>query len=127
MPVPLDPFLRAKAVRYLLLGWRLQAIADEIHCSLKLIYDIQMNMWRFESSPTRPRLRKTGRPRDITGFFELLHPRAFGPHLPAFELPAVPFRPDPSSPALSASFQPPDAVWRSFVVVEQQEAVNFDV
>ncbi len=23
-------------------------------------------MWRFEGSPTRPRLRKTGRPRDIT-------------------------------------------------------------
>ena len=66
MPVPLDPFLRAKAVRYLLLGWRPQTIADEIHYSLRLIYDIQMNMWRFEGSPTRPRLRKTGRPRDIT-------------------------------------------------------------
>src|SRR6266536_4976174 len=66
MPVPLDPFLRSKAVRYLLLDWQAERIADELHCSAVSIYRIQTNMWRYKGSPTRSRLRKIGRPRDIT-------------------------------------------------------------
>ena len=66
MSVPLDPFLRSKAVRYLLLGWQTESIADKLHYSVALIYRIQINMWRYDGSPTRSRFRKMGRSRDIT-------------------------------------------------------------
>jgi hypothetical protein len=41
----LDPFQRAKAVRYLLLGWRPDAIADEIHCHQATVYRIKRNLY----------------------------------------------------------------------------------
>ncbi len=66
MPVPLDFFLRSKVVRYLFLGWQAERIADELYCSAVSIYRIQTNIWRYEGSPTRSRLRKIGRSRDIT-------------------------------------------------------------
>ena len=66
MFVSLDLFLRLKAVRYLFLGWQAESIADELYYSIASIYRIQTNIWRYDGSLTRSRLRKIDRPRDIT-------------------------------------------------------------
>jgi transposase len=62
---PLDAVRRAKAVRFLLLGWRPDQIAREIYCEVRTIYRMRNNIWMFDS-PCKPHYRKIGRPRDIT-------------------------------------------------------------
>jgi hypothetical protein len=61
----LDPYRRAKAVRYLLLRWRPEAIAREINCSKTTIFNMQRNLWLYGST-RRPFRRVMGCPRKIT-------------------------------------------------------------
>jgi transposase len=61
----LDAFQRAKAVRYLLLGWRPDAIASEIRCHLVTVYRMERNLYIWGSA-TKPRIRTIGQPRKLT-------------------------------------------------------------
>ena len=62
---PLDDWQRAKAVRYLLLGWHPREIAEECRCSLQTIYNIRNNLWMYGTA-IPPRDRVLGRPLRIT-------------------------------------------------------------
>jgi transposase len=61
----LDPMRRARAVQYLLLGWRPDDIAQDLHCDRSTIYRMQCNLWMY-NSPYRPRCQTTGCPRKMT-------------------------------------------------------------
>jgi len=65
MTGPLPPSLRARILRFLLLGWRPNAIALEVHCGKSVIYNIKQNLFIY-SSPFRPQFRPKGAPRKIT-------------------------------------------------------------
>jgi hypothetical protein len=61
----LDPFQRAKAVRYLLLQWPVDEIARAIHCDPSTIYRMQRNLWMYGSA-VKPQRRQRGCPFKIT-------------------------------------------------------------
>ena len=65
MTGPLPAALRSRILRLLQLNWRPDAIAAEVHCSVRTIYRMQENIFMF-GSPFAPHRRQTGRPRDIT-------------------------------------------------------------
>lgn len=65
MTRPLAPALRALIPRFLLLAWRPDAIALEVHCSAKVVYSIEQNLFMY-GSPFRPQFRPKGAPRKIT-------------------------------------------------------------
>lgn len=62
---PLPASVRSKIIRYLLLHWRPDAIAAEVHCGVSTVYVIQENLFIY-GSPSRPRLRQTGAPRKVS-------------------------------------------------------------
>jgi len=64
MPAALPPVLRSRIVRYLLLHWRPKAIADEVHCGVRTVYEIQENMFIY-GSPFKHRRRVAGGPRKV--------------------------------------------------------------
>ena len=51
---------RADIVRLLKLGWRLDAIVEQLHVSRTTVYNTENYLMRY-SQPIRPRVRKTGR------------------------------------------------------------------
>jgi hypothetical protein len=61
----IDPMRRAKAVQYLLLGWRPDDIAREIHCDVNTIYRMQRNLWMY-NAPYASRRQIMGCPRKMT-------------------------------------------------------------
>jgi hypothetical protein len=48
MIASLSSFIQFKIVRYLLLHWRSNAIAAEVHCHVCVIYKIQANLFIYE-------------------------------------------------------------------------------
>ena len=64
MPAALPLALRSRIVRYLLLHWRSQSIADEVHCGLRTVYEIQENLFIYGSA-FKPRRRVMGGPRKV--------------------------------------------------------------
>lgn len=65
MTKPLAPALRSKIVRYLLLHWRPDLIANEVHCHVATVYRIQESLFIY-GTPFRPQLRPHGAPRKLT-------------------------------------------------------------
>ncbi len=64
MTDPLAPTLRSKILRLLLLHWRSDAIAEEVHCHFTTVYRIQENLFMY-GSPFRSQFRFKGAPRKI--------------------------------------------------------------
>ena len=62
MTKPLAPALRSKIVRYLLLQWRPDLIAAEVHCHVATVYRIQESLMIY-GTPFRPQFRPKGGPR----------------------------------------------------------------
>jgi len=52
---------RARILRYLLLGWRPHAIAEECNVGERTVYNIEENLFRY-GSIVKPRYRMLGRP-----------------------------------------------------------------
>jgi hypothetical protein len=65
MTFALDPPRRARAVRCLLLQWRPDDIAREVHCPVNTIYNLRRNLWMY-GTPTKSPVRTRGRPRKMT-------------------------------------------------------------
>ena len=64
MGAPLPPTVRSKIVRLLLLHWRPDAIAEAVHCNHNAVYEMQSNIFLYES-PRAPSFRSTGPPRVV--------------------------------------------------------------
>ena len=64
MPGPLPASLRSKILRLLLLQWAPWAIAEEVHCCPATVYNIQENLFMY-NSPFRPQFRPKGAPRKV--------------------------------------------------------------
>ncbi len=64
MPGPLPASLRSKILRLLLLHWAPWAIAEEVHCCPATVYNIQENLFMY-NSPFRPQFRPKGAPRKV--------------------------------------------------------------
>jgi transposase len=62
---PIDPARRADMVRLLELGWRPDAVAEQLHVSRATVYNTERNLMRY-GQPIRPRVRKAGRPAALT-------------------------------------------------------------
>lgn len=60
----LPPSIRSRIVRYLLLHWRPDAIAHEVHCGTSTVYYTQANLFMY-GSPFRPQFRPKGMPRKL--------------------------------------------------------------
>lgn len=60
----LPPAIRSKMLRLLLLNWRPDAIAQEVHCHVTTVYRMQENMLMY-GSPMAPHRRQEGRPRKM--------------------------------------------------------------
>ena len=60
-----DPARRADMVRLLELGWRPDAIAEQLHVSRATVYNTERNLMRY-GQPVRPHVRKAGRPAALT-------------------------------------------------------------
>ena len=60
----LPPHIRSRIVRYLLLHWRPDNIAEEVHCHIATVYRIQENLFVYGSA-YRPQFRPKGAPRVI--------------------------------------------------------------
>ncbi len=60
----LAPALRSKILRLLLLHWRPDVIAEEVHCHFTTVYRIQKNLFIYGSS-FRPQFRSKDAPRKI--------------------------------------------------------------
>ena len=58
---PINPARHADMVRLLELGWRPDAVAEQVHVSRATVYNTERNLMRY-SQPIRPRVRKAGRP-----------------------------------------------------------------
>ena len=56
----IDPARRADMVRLLELGWRPDAIAEQLHVSRTTVYNTENYLIRY-GQPIRPYVRKTGR------------------------------------------------------------------
>ena len=69
MGAPIPTTMRSKIVRYLLLHWRPDAIAAEVHCGLTTVYAIQSNLFIY-GSPCRPSIRQKGAPRRVSKAME---------------------------------------------------------
>jgi len=65
MTGPLAPSLRARILRFLLLGWRPNTITLEVHYSTRVVYNIEQNLFMYSSS-FRPQFRPKGGPRKVT-------------------------------------------------------------
>jgi transposase len=61
----LDPPRRAKVVRYLLLQWRPDDIAREVHCHVNTIYNLRRNLWMYGMS-SKSSVRTRGSPHKMT-------------------------------------------------------------
>src|SRR5436309_8956504 len=59
------PEKHAQMLRYLLLGWRSDAIAEECHVGVSTVYEMQSNLMRY-GNITKPHLRLLGWPRKLT-------------------------------------------------------------
>ncbi len=64
MTGPLAPTLRSKILRLLLLHWRPDAIAEEVHCHFTTVYRFQENLFMY-GSPFRSQFRSKGAPRKV--------------------------------------------------------------
>ncbi len=64
MPGPLPASLRSRILRLLLLHWAPWAIAEEVHCCPATVYNIQENLFMY-NSPFRPQFRPKGAPRKV--------------------------------------------------------------
>ncbi len=64
MPAILPPTIRSRIVRYLLLHWSPNAIADEMHCGVRTVQTIRENMFIY-GLPFRPQTRKREGPRKV--------------------------------------------------------------
>lgn len=54
--------MRSKIVRYLLLHWRSDVIAAEVHCNTAIVYNIQFNLFIYDSScPPKTRRKNASR------------------------------------------------------------------
>ena len=62
----IDPARRADMVRLLALGWRPDAIAEQLHVSRATVYNTEHYLMRY-GQPVRPYIRKAGRPAALTG------------------------------------------------------------
>jgi transposase len=62
---PIDPTHRADMVRLLELGWRPDAVAEQLHVSRATVYNTERNLTRY-GQPIRPHVRKAGRPAALT-------------------------------------------------------------
>ena len=65
MPGPLSASTRSKIIRLLLLQWRPDAIAEEVHCHVATVYTMQENLFIYGSA-YRPQFRPKGAPRKIS-------------------------------------------------------------
>jgi hypothetical protein len=65
MPAPIASAIRARIVRFLLLGWRPEDIAPETNCDQRTVYTIRECMFMY-GSPLPPRRRTLGAPRLVT-------------------------------------------------------------
>jgi len=65
----LPPYIRSRIVRLLLLHWRPDAIADEVHYCQRTVYYIQENLFMY-GSPYRPQFRPKGGPRKLSATAE---------------------------------------------------------
>ena len=61
----LPPSMRWRIIRYLFLHWRPDAIAKEVHCSIRTIYNFQETLFMY-GSISAPRRRHLGRACKIT-------------------------------------------------------------
>ena len=61
----LSPSKRAQILRYLLLGWRPGAIAEECGVCQHVVYKMKENLMRY-GSIRRPQYRSLGRPSKLT-------------------------------------------------------------
>ena len=61
----IDPARRADMVRLLELGWRPDAIAEQLHVSRTTVYNTENYLIQY-GQPIRPHVRKTGRPAALT-------------------------------------------------------------
>ncbi len=50
MIVSISVFINFKIVRYLLMHWRSNAIAAEVHCCVVIVYRVQINLFVYEQS-----------------------------------------------------------------------------
>ncbi len=64
MPGPLPASLRSRILRLLLLHWAPWAIAEEVHCCPATVYNIQENLFMY-NSPFRPQFRSKEAPRKV--------------------------------------------------------------
>ena len=64
MTKPLAPALRSKIVRYILLQWRPDLIAAEVHCHVATVYRIYESLFIYKT-PFKPQIRPKGRPRKL--------------------------------------------------------------
>ena len=64
MPGPLPASLRSRTLRLLLLHWAPWAIAEEVHCCPATVYNIQENLFMY-NSPFRPQFRSKEAPRKV--------------------------------------------------------------
>ena len=60
----LPPPIRSKIVRLLILHWRPDAIAEDVHCGRSTVYEIQENLF-LHGSPFKPQLRLKDGPRTL--------------------------------------------------------------
>ena len=60
----LPPAMRSRIVRLLLLHWKPDTIAAEVHCGTSTVYEIQANLFMY-GSPYRPQFRPKGGPRKL--------------------------------------------------------------
>ena len=65
MPGPLPASLRSKIIRLLLLQWRPDTIAEEVHCCTATVYSMQESLFIYGSA-YRPQFRPKGAPRKIS-------------------------------------------------------------
>lgn len=65
MTKPLAPSVRSPIVRYLLLGWQPEAIAEEVHCAVTTVRVYRQNLFMWNST-FRPQRCEKGRPNKIT-------------------------------------------------------------
>ena len=60
----LPPAIRSRIIRYLLLHWKPEIIAVEVHCSLRTVYSIQESLFIWDSL-FQPSFRPQSRSRNV--------------------------------------------------------------
>ena len=61
----INPTRRADIVRLLKLGWRLDAIVEQLYVSRATVYNTKRNLIQY-GQPIRPYIRKAGQPVALT-------------------------------------------------------------